>query len=96
MGAAGCWCVLIPFVYNPTRWGNGSLNKQEWARRLAITANVLVTVSIFLVMTWWGASLVLFSTCFVLYCVAWWMKGGTPEELESPRGTGLTGRFTLH
>ncbi len=96
MGQSGRWCVLITFVYNPTRWGEQQLNKQQWARRLATTANVLITISIFLVMIWWGASLVLFSTCTVLYGAAWWMGGGGPEAASTPDGTRLVSPFRLH
>ena len=96
MSHSRCWCVLITFVYNPTRWGNGNLDKQQWALRLATTANVLITVSIFLVMTWWGASLVLFSTCAVLYGAAWWMGGGGPETASGQSEAEMVGPFRLH
>ena len=72
------------------------LNKHEWARRIARTANVLITISIFLVMVWWGASLVLFGTCGVLYCAAWWMEGGVGDKATTPSEAGLTSPFRLH
>ena len=50
-------------------------NRHELARRMAVTANALITISLFLVMLWWRASLVLFTTCWVLYCTAWWIEG---------------------
>ncbi len=75
--------------------GERNLNKQKWARRLATTANVLLTISIFLVMIWWGASLVLFSTCAVLYGAAWWMDGG-PETAGTTGKAGMVSPFRLH
>lgn len=82
-------------IYNPTRWRNLELNKQKWARRMAVTANALLTISIFLVTTCWGASLALFSTCGVLYCTVWWMWGGAGELQDSHSDKGLTNRLTL-
>lgn len=59
------------------------MNKLEWAGRIALAAKAMITISIFLVMTWWGASLVLFSICLVLYCVASWMQGDAQEASEA-------------
>lgn len=71
------------------------MDKHEWARRMAITANVLIIINIFVAMTWWGASVVLFSACFVLYGAAWWMKGASGETAASAEESGLANRFML-
>lgn len=72
------------------------MNKQEWARCVARTANVLITVSIFLVMIWWGASLILFSVCCVLYSMAWWLQEDVPGAAATPDEAGLLSPFRLH
>ena len=64
------------------------MNKHELARRMAVTANALITISLFLVLLWWRASLILFTTCWVLYTLAWWIEGSVQEEGHSRTASG--------
>ncbi len=59
------------------------MNRHELARRIAMTANALITISLFLVMLWWRASLVLFTTCWMMYCAAWWIEGSYRDPQPS-------------
>lgn len=67
------------------------MDRHELARRIAVSANALITISLFLVMIWWNASLVLFVGCWVMYCIAWWIEGST----VGPQATAHTGPFTV-
>lgn len=67
------------------------MDRHELARRIAVSANALITISLFLVMIWWNASLVLFVVCWVLYCIAWWIEGSVAEQ----RAVVHTGPFPV-
>lgn len=51
------------------------------ARRIASSGRALVTASLFFVLIWWRASLYLFVTGALVYCVGWVLSRGAVPEL---------------
>ena len=51
------------------------MNLRDLARRTAVLGNMLVTASVFLVLIWWRASLLLVVTGWVVYGTARLMDG---------------------
>ena len=56
------------------------MNLHEVARRMAVVANVLITLSLFLSVLFWHLSLALFVACWVLYGLAWIVEGGAVKR----------------
>lgn len=54
------------------------MNLQELARRIAVVSNGIITTSLFVVLIWWRASLILFVAGWILYGAAWLMDGDVP------------------
>ena len=52
------------------------MDLHEVARRMAVVANILVTISLFLIVLSWRLSLALFIACWTLYALAWIFEGG--------------------
>jgi hypothetical protein len=50
---------------------------KEVPRRLAAIANVLMTISLFTIVLWFKASLILFVVSWILYGVAWIIDGSS-------------------
>ncbi len=56
------------------------MNLHEVARRMAVVANVLISLSLFLTVISWHISLALFAACWVLYAMAWILEGGAVKR----------------
>ena len=56
------------------------MNLHEIARRMAVVANVLITISLFLTVISWHISLALFVACWILYGLAWILEGGAVKR----------------
>ncbi len=56
------------------------MNLHEIARRMAVVANVLITISLFLTVISWRISLALFAACWLLYGFAWIAEGGAVKR----------------
>ena len=52
------------------------MDLREVARRMALLANLLVIVSLFLTVLAWHLSVGLFIACWFLYGLAWVLEGG--------------------
>ena len=60
------------------------MDLHEIARRMAVVANILITVSVFMTVLAWHLSVALFVACWVLYAMAWVLEGGAVKrELAS-------------
>ena len=56
------------------------MDLHEVARRMAVVANVLIAVSLFVTVLAWHLSVALFVACWVLYGVAWVLEGGAVKR----------------
>ena len=67
------------------------MTSNELAQRLALIAKALIPISVFVVMVCLSAGVALFTSCWVLYGLAWWMEERTvgPSEATGPTGPTL-------
>ena len=62
------------------------MDLRELARRVAVVANVLVALSLFLTVLSWHLSLALFAAFAALYALAWALEGGAVKRDLSATG----------